>query len=51
LAWEDRRVDDLIRKYTDLRNLIDENSTAYLCGHPTMIEKWEGHPASLQLAE
>jgi len=35
---ETGRVDDLIRKYTDLRNLIDENSTAYLCGHPTMIE-------------
>jgi len=24
---ETGRVDDLIRKYTDLRNLIDENST------------------------
>jgi len=42
LAWRDGRVDDLIRKYTDLRNLIDENSTAYLCGHPTMIENGKG---------
>jgi ferredoxin/flavodoxin---NADP+ reductase len=39
---ETGRVDDLIRKYTDLRNLIDENSTAYLCGHPTMIENGKG---------
>src|SRR5882762_8859943 len=35
---ENGRVDDLIRKSTDLRNHIDENSTAYLCRHPTMIE-------------
>jgi len=39
---ETGRVDDLIRKYTDLRNLIDENSTAYLCRHPTMIENGKG---------
>lgn len=47
--WEDRtwggevgRVDDLIRKYTDLWNLSPDNSKIYLCGHPEMIENARG---------
>jgi ferredoxin/flavodoxin---NADP+ reductase len=47
--WEDRRwtgevgrVDDLIRKYTDLWGLTPENTSAYLCGHPKMIENSMG---------
>jgi ferredoxin--NADP+ reductase len=35
---ETGRVEDLIRKYTDLWTLDSQNTTAYLCGHPTMIE-------------
>src|SRR6266403_662378 len=47
--WEDPewkgetgRVDDLIRKYTDLWSLKPENTTAYLCGHPSMVENGRG---------
>ena len=47
--WEDQswkgetgRVDDLVRKYTDLWGLTGENTNAYLCGHPTMIENTKG---------
>jgi len=47
--WEDRnwsgeagRVDDLIRKYTDLWELTPETTSAYLCGHPKMIENGSG---------
>jgi ferredoxin/flavodoxin---NADP+ reductase len=47
--WEDRdwhgetgRVEDLIRKYTDVWSLDAQNTTAYLCGHPTMIENGKG---------
>ena len=47
--WEDEswkgetgRVDDLVRKYTDLWGLTGENTIAYLCGHPTMIENTKG---------
>ena len=43
--WDDRawagetgRVDDIIRKYTDLWALEAANTSAYLCGHPDMIE-------------
>jgi ferredoxin/flavodoxin---NADP+ reductase len=43
--WEDEtwhgetgRVDDLIRKYVDVWNLKAEETTAYLCGHPAMVE-------------
>ena len=36
------RVDDLIRKYTDLWELAPETTTAYLCGHPKMIENSGG---------
>jgi ferredoxin--NADP+ reductase len=43
-AWsgERGRVDDLIRKYTDLWGLTPENTTAYLCGHPSMVENGRG---------
>lgn len=47
--WEDQgwrgetgRVDDLIRKYTDQWGLTGQNTTAYLCGHPEMIEHGKG---------
>jgi ferredoxin/flavodoxin---NADP+ reductase len=47
--WEDEnwkgevgRVDDLIRKYADEWNCTAGNSTAYLCGHPEMIEHGKG---------
>ena len=43
--WEDAtwkgevgRVDDLVRKYTDLWGLTPETTSAYLCGHPKMVE-------------
>ncbi len=48
-SWEDAawkgelgRVDDLIRKYTDIWGLTPETTSAYLCGHPTMIENGKG---------
>jgi ferredoxin--NADP+ reductase len=44
-AWEDvtwdgerGRVDDLLRKYVDEWRLTGEDTLAYLCGHPEMIE-------------
>jgi ferredoxin/flavodoxin---NADP+ reductase len=44
-AWEEPewfgekgRVDDLIRKYTSLWDLKPGDTTAYLCGHPNMVE-------------
>jgi ferredoxin/flavodoxin---NADP+ reductase len=47
--WEDEkwqqekgRVDDLLRKYIDQWELKGENSLAYLCGHPGMIEHSKG---------
>ena len=47
--WEDTkwqgetgRVDDLIRKYTELWGLSAADTSAYLCGHPTMIENGKG---------
>jgi len=47
--WEDEnwvgetgRVDDLLRKYSDLWGLNSTNTTAYLCGHPEMIEHGKG---------
>ena len=39
---ETGRVEDLIRKYTDMWVLGGQNTTAYLCGHPTMIELGKG---------
>jgi ferredoxin--NADP+ reductase len=35
---ETGRVDDLIRKYTDRWQLSPEDTTAYLCGNPRMVE-------------
>jgi ferredoxin/flavodoxin---NADP+ reductase len=47
--WEDKewrgevgRVDDLVRKYTDLWNLSPDDTKVYLCGHPNMIENVRG---------
>jgi ferredoxin--NADP+ reductase len=39
-AWngETGRVDDLLRKYIDAWKLRPETTTAYLCGHPKMIQ-------------
>ncbi len=36
------RTDDLIRKYTQLWGLKPETTSAYLCGHPKMIENGKG---------
>jgi ferredoxin/flavodoxin---NADP+ reductase len=43
-AWngEKGRVDDLVRKFTDLWNLKPEETSAYLCGNPTMVENGRG---------
>ena len=35
---ETGRVDDIIRKYTDRWSLTGHDTTAYLCGHPDMVE-------------
>ena len=47
--WEDPswngevgRVDDVVRKYTDLWGLKPESTSVYLCGHPMMIETCKG---------
>ena len=32
------RVDDLVRKYADQWSLDADSTTAYLCGHPAMID-------------
>ena len=47
--WEDEnwkgetgRVDDLLRKYTSSWGLLPESTTAYLCGHPNMVENVRG---------
>jgi len=47
--WEDPqwtgergRADDVLRKYADLWGLTGENSIAYLCGHPEMVEHSKG---------
>lgn len=47
--WEDKgwsgetgRVDDVIRKYTDLWNLTPADTIVYVCGHPNMIENARG---------
>ncbi len=47
--WEDQgwggekgRAEDLIRKYTELLGLTPENTIAYLCGHPGMVENSGG---------
>jgi ferredoxin/flavodoxin---NADP+ reductase len=43
-AWngEKGRVDDLVRKYSDLWGLNPGNTLAYLCGHPGMVENAKG---------
>ena len=47
--WEDEkwkgevgRIDDLIRKYADQWGCTGQNSIAYLCGHPEMVEHAKG---------
>lgn len=47
--WEDGswqgevgRVDDILRKYIDQWNLTAEDTVAYICGHPEMIEHTKG---------
>jgi len=47
--WEDNswrgetgRLEDLVRKYTDSWGLTPANTSAYLCGHPSMIENTKG---------
>jgi ferredoxin--NADP+ reductase len=47
--WEDEkwkgetgRIEDLLRKYADLWGLDETNTTAYLCGHPQMIDNSKG---------
>ena len=47
--WEDEkwsgekgRVDDLIRKYAEAWRLKPGETTAYLCGHPNMLETGRG---------
>jgi ferredoxin--NADP+ reductase len=39
---ETGRADDVLRKYTDVWGLGPETTTAYLCGHPKMIENSRG---------
>jgi len=43
-AWkgETGRVDDLIRKYVEIWGLRPEETTGYLCGHPSMCENGQG---------
>lgn len=47
--WDDKdwtgetgRVDDVLRKYTDLWGLTGADTVGYLCGHPTMIANSKG---------
>lgn len=47
--WEDTgwkgevgRVEDIVRKYLDNLDLEPSSTTAYLCGHPQMIENAKG---------
>ena len=39
---ETGRVDDLLRKYAEAWELRSQETTAYLCGHPKMIENSRG---------
>ena len=41
-SGENGRVEDVIRKYADRWNCTPENTSAYLCGHPQMIENSKG---------
>ena len=47
--WEDAnwkgetgRCEDLLRKYLDSSGMDPRTATAYLCGHPGMIENGKG---------
>lgn len=47
--WDDHlwkgetgRVDDLVRKYADDWNLVPTSTTAYVCGHPSMVDNVKG---------
>jgi ferredoxin--NADP+ reductase len=47
--WDDKdwtgevgRCEDVLRKYTDRFDLSRQDTTAYLCGHPEMIEMAKG---------
>jgi len=47
--WEDTkwegetgRIEDLLRKYADSWGMTGANTSAYLCGHPNMIELGKG---------
>ena len=44
VSWpgEKGRVDDLVRKFTDHWGLKPEETSAYLCGNPTMVENGRG---------
>ena len=44
LAWKSEvgRVEDVLRKYLDSLGLEPASTTAYLCGHPGMIENAKG---------
>ena len=44
LDWQGElgRVDDLVRKYVEVWNLSPADTTAYLCGHPGMVETGRG---------
>ncbi len=39
---ETGRVDELTRKYTDAWGLTPDNTSGYICGHPSMIENTKG---------
>ncbi len=41
-AGECGRVDDLIRKYVDMWGLRPSETTAYLCGNPSMVDNGRG---------
>jgi ferredoxin--NADP+ reductase len=43
-AWKGQtgRVDDLVRMYVNEWGLKPENTTGYLCGHPSMCENGQG---------
>lgn len=43
-AWKGEvgRIEDVLRKYLDSFGLEPSNTTAYLCGHPQMIENSKG---------
>ena len=48
-SWEDPdwhgevgRAEDIVRKYSDMWGLAPESTTAYLCGHPNMVQNASG---------